>query len=174
MRRCVSFVSILSPSQDVAIDMTTFPMHAVVARLARPLAWGGLVGSGALMVIALLSAAIWQPSAVLAVAVSGGLVIAWCILGHLAEAVAFLHLDASGLAVVAGSFLARGGGVLALLVWFWSNPEVRDALDPVWMGVGFVAAVAGWQAGLVAVHSRLRQPIYDVDYQPPRDAEDVA
>lgn len=148
--------------------MTNFPTPAgIVARLACPLAWGGLGGSGLLVTLALVAAAVMRPSAVLAVAVSGGLVIIWCALGHLAEAIAFRHLDASGLAMVAGSFLARGGAVLALLVWFWSNPGVRDALDPVWMGIGFVSAVAGWQAGLIGVHSRLRQPIYDVDYQPP-------
>ena len=130
------------------------------------LAMGGLGGSCALWLIGLIAAMPVGRDALAAVLASGALVIAWCFVGHVSDSQAMRHLNGVGLVIVVGSLVVRAIGVGALIGWFWSRPQLREAFDPVWLAIGFVASLVGWQAGFIWVHRRMRQPIFDQEYVP--------
>lgn len=133
---------------------------------------GGLVG-GCLswMLVALASLGLSR-SALPAVLASGAVVLAWCLVGQLVDAVALRLASHAGLLLTLTSFVVRAIALGLLLVWFGTAPEVQDALPPVWLAVGGLAVAVGWPAGLLALHARQRHPVYDAEYQPPPNWED--
>lgn len=130
------------------------------------LAGGNLLGLGCCAIAFLVVGREAGGGALLGLAV----VVLFFSIGQAIEVVALELPGITGLSVVLASYAVRVLGIGAMLNWILSD-ESRQ-LSPVWLGIGVVATVIGWVAGVVLVASRQRVPVFDHDYHPPPGWED--
>jgi hypothetical protein len=129
---------------------------------ARRLLAGGAVGGHAALVscVAAFAIAGGVPGAVSA-ALAGILTVAFFTIG---QAVQVLVADADPRTVLFASlvsYIARVGGLGALLALALANADRFKAMNTTAVAVTTIAVVLGWLAAEIWVFSRLRLPVFD-------------
>lgn len=129
---------------------------------ARRLLAGGAVGGHAALAscVVAFGIAAGVPGAVSS-ALAGILTIAFFTIG---QAVQVLVADADPRTVLFASlvsYIARVGGLGALLAVALANADRFTAMDPTAVAVTTIAVVLGWLAAEIWVFSRLRLPVFD-------------
>ena len=134
---------------------------------ARRLLAGGAVGGHAAMISCVLAFGIaGGVASAVSAALAGVLTIAFFTIG---QGVQVLVADADPRTVLFASlvsYVARVGGLGALLAIALGNADRFQAMDTTAVAVTTIAVVLGWLAAEIRVFSRLRIPVFDESERP--------
>jgi hypothetical protein len=134
---------------------------------------GGLVGIAVLGVPVLVAAWFMGGATQLAsAAIIVATVLAYFVIGQVVERLALQQADMSGMLWVMIGYVVRVGLLGGLLWWLLGHPESSAWVSRTWFAVGGAAAVIGWLGGLMWAQVKGRQPVYDKEYEAPKNWQD--
>lgn len=127
-----------------------------------------IIGGGASAVGGLVGLVFGGVSGAVSALAAAMLVVVFFLSGQVVESLTLRMADWNGLTITVAFFVLRVALFGAALWAAASNPAIADAWSNTWFAAGALAALIGWQTGLVIAHARIRVPIYDHGYQSPQ------
>jgi hypothetical protein len=149
-----------SATPGAAPSRRTAP-SANVMRARRLLAGGAIGGHSILLSCVAIFGLSGGVAAAISAALAGVLTVAFFTIG---QAVQVMVADADPKTVLVAalaSYIARVGGLGALLALALANADRLTAMDTTAVAVTTIAVVLGWLAAEIWVFSRLRLPVFD-------------
>lgn len=140
-------------------------------RRARQMMLGGLVlGHAVGLTVVGLGLALGGPDAALTAALGFAAVVIFYSVGQALEVVASELEAMQGMALVLVSYAVRVIGIAAGLWAILNLPAVAPHIVDGWLVLSVAGTVIAWVGGVVLVAARQRVPVYDDEYEPPKQS----
>ncbi|SHI64140.1 hypothetical protein SAMN02745244_00765 [Tessaracoccus bendigoensis DSM 12906] len=140
-------------------------------RRARQMMLGGLaLGHAVGLTVVGLGLALGGPDAALTAALGFAAVVIFYSVGQALEVVASELEAMQGMALVLVSYAVRVIGIAAGLWVILNLPAVAPHIVDGWLVLSVAGTVIAWVGGVVLVAARQRVPVYDDEYEPPKQS----
>lgn len=140
-------------------------------RRARQMMLGGLaLGHAVGLTVVGLGLALGGPDAALTAALGFAAVVIFYSVGQALEVVASELEAMQGMALVLVSYAVRVIGIAAGLWAILNLPAVAPHIVDGWLVLSVAGTVIAWVGGVVLVAARQRVPVYDDEYEPPKQS----